>query len=56
MQAVKRRGPKPKSPTGQPMKRRVIRMDDADWAATKAIGTDMARELIREDAKKKGIV
>jgi hypothetical protein len=50
---MKRRGPKPKSQDGQPMRRRVIRMCDADWAATKAIGTDRARELIREEAKKK---
>ena len=50
---MKRRGPKPKSQTGQPMKRRVIRMDDACWAAAKAIGDDRTRELIREEAKKK---
>jgi len=35
------------------MKRRVIRMCDADWAAAKAIGDDRTRELIREEAKKK---
>ena len=46
-----RRGPKPKSPTGQPMKRRVIRMDDACWRDAKFIGDDLTRGLIQMAAE-----
>jgi hypothetical protein len=51
MQAVKRRGRKPKSQDGQPMKRRVIRMDDACWSDAKFIGDDVTRWLIQMAAE-----
>ena len=48
---MKRRGRKPKSQDGQPMKRRVIRMDDACWSDAKFIGDDVTRWLIQMAAE-----
>lgn len=45
-------GPKPKSPSGQPMKTRPTRWDDADWQNVKLVGMDRVRELVRKEAAK----
>lgn len=45
-------GRKPKSPTGEVMKPRLIRFTDSGWEDAKLVGVDSIREWVRKQAKK----
>ena len=45
-------GRKPKSPTGELMKPRMMRWTDSGWEDAKLLGMDKVRELVRKAAAK----